>query len=58
MKLSIARHMDRLAKLYRNAGRHHVDAMRRLDEAATEFSMAHKYKTKIERAEQLKRGRF
>lgn len=55
MKLSIARHRDRLAKLYRNAGRHHVDAMRRLDEAATEFSMAHKYKTKIE---QLKRGRF
>lgn len=30
MKPSIARHKERLDKLYRNAGRHHVEAMRLL----------------------------
>lgn len=50
MKRPIAWHEKRLAKLYRNAGRHHVEAMRLLDEAAADFSMAHKYRTQIERA--------
>ena len=58
MKLSIARHMDRLAKLYRNAGRNHVEAMRLLDKAAAEFVTAHKYKAKIERAKRLKKEGF
>jgi hypothetical protein len=58
MKLSIAQRRKRLAKLYRNAGRNHVDAMRRLDAAAKEFSAAQKYKIKIERVEQLKSGRL
>jgi len=49
MKLSIAQCRRRLAKLYRNAGRNHVDAMRRLNRAAADFATAHKYKAKIER---------
>jgi hypothetical protein len=48
MKLSMAQCRRRLAKLYRNAGRNHVDAMRRLNRAAADFATAHKYKAKIE----------